>query len=98
MIMSMAPQRSQPTPFQRILIIRHRCKRASAVHLALLELDLAGQLQRSDNGLVALCPHNNQFRHPGLTGCAKTSDASTHAAIFDEISQHRMVVGLSNMT
>ncbi|QVQ41262.1 hypothetical protein KHQ07_06935 [Pseudochrobactrum algeriensis] len=38
------------------MIIRHTGLSASAVHLALLELDLAGQLQRSDNGLVALLP------------------------------------------
>ena len=44
------------TPVSADVIIRHTGLSASAVHLALLELDLAGQLQRSDNGLVALLP------------------------------------------
>jgi DNA processing protein len=37
-------------------IIRHTELPASAVHLALLELDLAGQLQRGSDGLIALLP------------------------------------------
>lgn len=44
------------TPTSADAIIRHTGLSASAVHLALLELDLAGQLQRSDNGLIALLP------------------------------------------
>lgn len=44
------------TPVSTDSLIRHTGLSASAVHLALLELDLAGQLQRSDNGLVALLP------------------------------------------
>ena len=44
------------TPTSADSIIRHTGLSSSAVHLALLELDLAGQLQRSDNGLVALLP------------------------------------------
>lgn len=44
------------TPVSTDTIIRHTGLSASTVHLALLELDLAGMLQRSDNGLIALLP------------------------------------------
>lgn len=44
------------TPASVDAIIRHTELPASAVHLALLELDLAGQLQRSSDGLIALLP------------------------------------------
>ena len=44
------------TPASVDAIIRHTELPASAVHLALLELDLAGQLQRSNDGLIALLP------------------------------------------
>lgn len=44
------------TPASVDTIIRHTALTPSAVHLALLELDLAGQLQRSNDGLIALLP------------------------------------------
>lgn len=44
------------TPASVDTIIRHTALSPSAVHLALLELDLAGQLQRSNDGLIALLP------------------------------------------
>ncbi len=44
------------TPASVDAIIRHTELPASAVHLALLELDLAGQLQRSSDGLIVLLP------------------------------------------
>ncbi|MBX8828417.1 DNA-protecting protein DprA, partial [Ochrobactrum sp. SFR4] len=44
------------TPVSVHAIIRHTELPASAVHLALLELDLAGQLQRGSDGLIALLP------------------------------------------
>ena len=44
------------TPASVDAIIRHTALTPSAVHLALLELDLAGQLQRSNDGLIALLP------------------------------------------
>ncbi|MDR0253134.1 MAG: DNA-processing protein DprA [Brucellaceae bacterium] len=44
------------TPASVDAIIRHTSLPAAAVHLALLELDLAGQLQRGNDGLVALLP------------------------------------------
>lgn len=46
------------TPTSADAIIRHTGLSASTVHLALLELDLAGLLQRSDNGLFALLAPN----------------------------------------
>lgn len=45
------------TPVSADALIRHTGLSASTVHLVLLELDLAGQLQRSDNGLIALLPN-----------------------------------------
>ena len=44
------------TPASVDAIIRHTALTPSAVHLALLELDLSGQLQRSSDGLIALLP------------------------------------------
>lgn len=44
------------TPITTDAIIRHTGLSPATVHLTLLELDLTGQLQRSDNGLVALLP------------------------------------------
>lgn len=44
------------TPASVDAIIRHTELPASAVHLALLELDLAGQLQSGSDGLIALLP------------------------------------------
>lgn len=52
------------TPVSTDMLIRHTGLSASAVHLALLELDLAGQLQRSDNGFVALSHNYNPARWP----------------------------------
>lgn len=45
-----------PTPVEIDDIIRHTGLRPAAVHLVLLELDLAGRLHRHPGGLVSLAP------------------------------------------